>query len=172
MSRHGGPGLFFFLLVGAPLPHASASRRESVRPTALPTLESSTPRPWRLGAQHPLYMTLSFPIWAHFLLPGCSCLSLLLCFPSPIPLSTSLHLGWSALVPVTFWSSFPVHSLTIQTTLICKAAEHFHSLTSQSTCSLDTCVRPILSENQTLLSHTPSIVKQSQHPSGKELFSV
>ncbi|KAL2283526.1 hypothetical protein FJTKL_09848 [Diaporthe vaccinii] len=68
---------------------------------------------------------------------------------SPIPPLTPFRIDWFALVPVTFWfSSSPVHSLTIHTTLLCKAAEHFRSLTSQSTCSLDTC--KLLSVRETL----------------------
>lgn len=101
LNMVGGRGarafFIFFLLVGSPLPHASAPRRASALPTR-PPLNHQHQGPAGLGPSIPLYMTLSSLVWAHFLFPGCSCLSLaLLALSYP-----ALHLAWFALVPVTF----------------------------------------------------------------------
>ena len=132
-AGHGGPGLFSPLL-RAPLPHASASRRASALP----------PRPpWNPQHQDPggLGTSISSIIPSHS-----SSGHISPCRAVPVSLSCCFHPVLSRTFPpftltglvfcqsVCFWSSsVVVHSLTIQTTFICKAAAHFPSLTTQST---------------------------------------
>lgn len=87
-GKHGGPGLFLSH-VGAPpcrmQMHLGDRRRESLRSAASPTLGIlNTKAPGALGPSIPSapYMTLSSLAWAYFLLPGCSCLSVLLSYPA------------------------------------------------------------------------------------------